>query len=64
MIKVFCLDENTWYIMDAKTPYEALNKMLYYCNLKRNDSNAVINLSKSNRTAYFVHSNKTYSVIL
>lgn len=62
MIYVNCLDDGKSYGFDAKTAYEAMRKMLYTLNIKRNDENAVINKTESGLHLWFEHSGKTYAV--
>lgn len=62
MISVTCMETGKQYIMDAKTPYEALQKMKYTLDLSRQDKGAIINKTESGLHLWMEHSGKTYSV--
>ena len=59
---VCCLDTDESYPFYARAPYEAMTKMQYTLNLKRNDPNAVINKTKSGLHLYMEHSGKFYAI--
>ena len=63
MIRVLCLETQTWFGFTADTPYEALNKMLYTLNLACYDKQAVIKMTKSGKCLYIEHKGKTYGVV-
>jgi len=58
MIKVYCLEDHQELLFSAKSTLEAINKCLYYLNLKRQDTNASI--IKTRYGFSLSHSNKTY----
>lgn len=63
MIWVVCLETNEKFgYSDKKTPYEALSGMLYALNMKRLDSAAAIQTTKSGEHLHFEHSGKTYAI--
>jgi len=62
MIGVFCLDTKRTLYFDAKTPYEAMEKLIYYLNLSHKDPNAKIQLVGKGRHLTVIHNGKTYSV--
>lgn len=62
MIKVTCLDDGIEYWFTAKTPLEAMQKMLYTLNLSAFDRNATINKTESGMHLYIDHNDKTYAV--
>ena len=59
---VYCLDTDESYAFEACAPYDAMTKMLYTLNLKRNDPNAVINETRSGLHLYIEHSGKFYAI--
>ena len=60
---VTCLNDGRKYgYSDSKTPYEALSGLLYTLNLKRKDTNAAVNKTRSGLHLWFEHSGKTYSI--
>lgn len=63
MYDVFCLDTAGHFYFDAKSPFDALYKMLYTLNLQKEDRTAIIKASKTGKTLNFVHHGQTYSVI-
>lgn len=63
MIKVFCLDDQSELHFFAKTPYEAMEKLIYTLNLSHLDKNARIELCNG-RTLSVQHNGKTYGCII
>jgi hypothetical protein len=61
MIRVYCLDTNEGLWFDARTPYEAMEKLLYTLNLTRFDPDACILELGGGRTLTVVHSGRTWS---
>lgn len=59
---VFCLDDNKKYGFLAENAYNAMQKMIYTCNLSKKE-NCIIKSTKSKKCLYFEHNNKTYSII-
>lgn len=64
LIPATCLDDGRVHYFSAKTPYEALNKMVYTLNIGCKDDNATINKTESNLHLYVEHSGKMYAVRL
>lgn len=62
MIPVICLDNGKVYYYDARTPYEAMEKMRYYLNLKATDNDCVINKTETGKHLYIDHCGLTYVV--
>ena len=60
--RIFCLDDGIAMWFDAKTPYLAMKKILYYLNLFHEDKKAVINKTESGNYLYVVHNNNTWCV--
>lgn len=60
---VFCLDTGDELYFDARTPLEAMNKLIYYLNLSHKDDSAKVELSKTDRTLIVVHCGKTYGCV-
>lgn len=60
--KVSCLDTNTDLFFSARTPYEAMQKLLYHLNLSKQDNSAVIQKTESGLHLYVEHSSRTYAV--
>ena len=63
-ITVFGLDTHEALTFQARTPLEAMSKLLYTLNLKRMDDTAKIEKTESNLHLYTVHCGNTYSVRL
>ena len=63
MIDVLCLDDSKTLSFFAKTPYEAMEKLIYTLNLSRLDKNAKIELLGGGRTLSVVHHGKTYGCV-
>ena len=61
-ITVFGLDTHESLTFQAKTPYEAMTKLLYTLNLKHKDKFAKIENTNSNLHLYTIHNGKTYAV--
>lgn len=64
MITVRCLDNGNSFMFEAKTAYEALQKMKYTLDIKHKDDSAKINKTESNRHLWMEHCGKTYAVAL
>ena len=62
MLYVRCLDTGAEFGFVAKTPYEAMDKMRYFLNLKREDPGATINKTVSGMHLWMDHSGRTYSI--
>lgn len=56
------MDTDEQFIMLARTPYEAMQKMLYTLNLNRLDSSATVQKTESGLHLYVVHNGNTYAV--
>lgn len=63
-ITVYGLDTHEQLTFQAKTPYEAMRKLIYTLNLKHKDKSAKIEKTESNLHLYTVHNGNTYSVRL
>lgn len=61
-ITVFGLDTHERLTFQARTPYEAMQKLLYTLNLKHMDKTAKIEKTNSNLHLYTVHCGNTYAV--
>lgn len=59
-IIIYCLDDDTRYIFVSKTPYEAMEAMLYYLNLLKKDTKAAICKTETNKHLYLEHDGRTY----
>ena len=62
MIEIRCAETGVKYFFKAKTPYEAMQKMIYTLNLSNNDSSVVINKTDSGLFLWIEHGEKTYFV--
>jgi len=62
MIDVYCLDTQKVFYFDAATPYQAMEKLLYYLNLSHLDEDAKIQLVGKGRHLTVIHNGNTYSV--
>ena len=56
------LGTNTSYVYGECTPYESLQRLLYYLNLRFNDTDAVINKTESGMHLYLQHNGEIYAV--
>lgn len=63
MVMVLCLDDGCEYYFSARTPYEAMQKMIYTLELKHHDPLAMINKTESGRCLYIEHDGKTYATV-
>ena len=63
MKKIFCLDDGRELSFFANTAYEAMEKLIYFLNLKHQDNDAKIELCNG-RTLSVVHSGKTYGCLI
>ena len=63
MIKCYNLDTHRWLYFTARTPYEAMEKLLYTLNLKRKDTSAKIQLLGGGRTLSIIHNGETWSCL-
>lgn len=55
------IDENKTLYFDSRTPYEAMEKLLYYLSPSNGEaSKAKINKTETNRFLYVVVKGKTY----
>lgn len=63
MIKCYNLDTHQWLYFTARTPYEAMEKLLYTLNLKRKDTSAKIQLIGGGRTLSITHNGETWSCL-
>lgn len=62
LLMVFCLDTMKEHYIDAKTPYEAMDKMKSYLDISGRDNKTVIHKTESNTHLYMQHKNKTYII--
>lgn len=62
MYKVWCLDDGKKFYFDAKTPYEAMQKMKYTLDLEKEDKSCVINKTESGLYLWMEHTGKTYGI--
>ena len=62
MLYVRCLDTGVEFGFTAKTPYEAMDKMRYFLDLKQKDPGATINKTASGMHLWMDHSGRTYSI--
>ena len=56
------LGTNISYVYGECTPYESLQRLLYYLNLRFNDTDAVINKTESGMFLYLEYHGETYAV--
>lgn len=61
--EVFCLDTGRRLYFDARTPLEAMNKLIYYLNVSHKDDDAKVQLLGHGRTLSVVHCGLTYSCL-
>ena len=64
LIGVFCLDDDKTYYFDVKTPYEAMEKMLYKLNIAHYDPRAIIDKTPTNKCFYIEHNGKCYATLI
>lgn len=60
--KVVCLDTGDALWFQAQTAYEAMQKLLYTLNLKHQDNDATINITRSCLHLYTIHNGNYWSV--
>lgn len=63
MIEVMCLDTRKRLWFSAKTPYQAMEKLIYYLDTGRKDANAKISLVGGGRVLTVLHSGETWSTV-
>lgn len=63
MIRCYNLDTYQELYFTARTPYEAMEKLLYTLNLKRKDTGAKIQLLGGGRTLSLIHNGETWSCL-
>lgn len=61
-IDIFGLDTHETLTFQAVTPYEAMQKLIYYLNLSHKDSAANVQMTKSGLHLFVIHHGRTYSV--
>ena len=59
---IYGLDDNTAYSFLASSPYNAMEMMLYYLNLRNRDDSARIKMTNSAQHLYLDHDEKTYAI--
>lgn len=62
MLRVMCLENGKEFYFDAKTPYEAMQKMKYTLDLEKEDKSCVINKTESGLHLWMEHTGKTYGI--
>lgn len=63
MIRIYNLDTHQSLYFCARTPYEAMEKLLYTLNLRKLDSETRIQLLGGGRTLTIVHCGETWSCL-
>lgn len=63
MIEVVCLDSRQKLWFSAKTPYQAMEKLIYYLDSQRKDKDAKIALVGGGRVLTVLHSGRTWSTL-
>lgn len=60
--KVVCLDTGEALWFQAHTAYQAMQKLLYYLNLKHKDDSAVVNMTGSCKHLFTIHNGKYWTI--